>query len=97
MYPCLTITRKYVKTVKPPCTERYARWCGRSAAQLMSSLLLDLEPFGFSPTEQNFGQRSEIDPRKEFKDKGMVEVKGAKIERSVKIGVQNSEAKRRSF
>jgi len=41
MYPCLTITRKYVKTIEPPCTERYARWCGRSAAQLMSSLLPD--------------------------------------------------------
>ncbi len=39
--PCLTITRKLVKTEKPPCTERYARWCERSAAQLMGSLLLD--------------------------------------------------------
>ena len=41
MYPCPTITRKFVKTIEPPCTERYARWCGRSAAQLMSSLLPD--------------------------------------------------------
>ena len=28
--------------IEPPCTERYARWCERSAAQLMGSLLLDL-------------------------------------------------------
>ena len=27
---------------EPPCTERYARWCERSTAQIMSSLLLDL-------------------------------------------------------
>ena len=27
--------------IEPPCTERYARWCERSAAQLMGSLLLD--------------------------------------------------------
>ena len=26
---------------EPPCTERYARWCERSTAQIMSSLLLD--------------------------------------------------------
>ena len=35
--------------IEPPCTERYARWCERSAAQLMGSLLLDLfkcRPFG---------------------------------------------------
>jgi hypothetical protein len=32
-----------VKTIEPPCTERYARWCGRSAAQLMSSLLPDFD------------------------------------------------------
>lgn len=25
-----------------PCTERYARWCERSTAQIMGSLLLDL-------------------------------------------------------
>ncbi len=29
------------QTIEPPCTERYARWCERSAAQLMGSLLLD--------------------------------------------------------
>ena len=28
--------------IEPPCTERYARWCERSATQLMGSLLLDL-------------------------------------------------------
>ena len=27
--------------IEPRCTERYARWCERSAAQLMGSLLLD--------------------------------------------------------
>ena len=27
--------------IEPPCTERYARWCERSASQLMGSLLLD--------------------------------------------------------
>lgn len=32
---------KYAKTKEPPCTERYARWCERSANQLMISLLLD--------------------------------------------------------
>ena len=30
-----------VKLIEPPCTERYARWCERSANQLMISLLLD--------------------------------------------------------
>ena len=28
-------------TKEPPCTERYARWCERTANQLMVSLLLD--------------------------------------------------------
>ena len=28
--------------IEPPCTEPYARWCERSANQLMVSLLLDL-------------------------------------------------------
>ena len=28
--------------IEPPCTERYARWCERSATQLIGSLLLDL-------------------------------------------------------
>ena len=28
---------------EPPCTERYARWCERSTAQIMSSLLLDFK------------------------------------------------------
>ena len=32
-----------MKTKEPPCTERYARWCERSANQLMISLLLDFE------------------------------------------------------
>ena len=32
-----------VKLIEPPCTERYARWCERSANQLMISLLLDLQ------------------------------------------------------
>ena len=31
-----------MKTKEPPCTERYARWCERSTAQIMGSLLLDL-------------------------------------------------------
>ena len=26
---------------EPPCTERYARWCERTTAQIMSTLLLD--------------------------------------------------------
>ena len=26
---------------EPPCTERYARWCDRTTAQIMSTLLLD--------------------------------------------------------
>ena len=30
-----------MKTKEPPCTEPYARWCERSANQLMVSLLLD--------------------------------------------------------
>ena len=33
-----------VTLIEPPCTERYARWCERSANQLMISLLLDLIP-----------------------------------------------------
>ena len=32
-----------MKTKESPCTERYARWCERSASQLMISLLLDCE------------------------------------------------------
>ena len=32
---------------EPPCTERYARWCERSTAQIMSSLLLDYGLFFF--------------------------------------------------
>ena len=31
-----------MKTKEPPCTEPYARWCERSANQLMVSLLLDV-------------------------------------------------------
>ena len=31
-----------MKTKDPLCNERYARWCERSADQLMISLLLDL-------------------------------------------------------
>ena len=31
-----------IYSIEPPCTERYARWCERSATQLMGSLLLDL-------------------------------------------------------
>ena len=44
--------------IEPPCTERYARWCERSASQLMGSLLLDwtikdsnLGPTGYTPCE----------------------------------------------
>ena len=37
-----TDTRYCTQAIEPPCTERYARWCERSAAQLMVSLLLDL-------------------------------------------------------
>ena len=29
--------------IEPPCTERYARWCERSPAQIMSRLLLDYQ------------------------------------------------------
>ena len=29
------------QATEPPCTERYARWCERTATQLMGSLLLD--------------------------------------------------------
>ncbi|MBB6023518.1 hypothetical protein HNR77_004619, partial [Paenibacillus sp. JGP012] len=29
------------QAVEPPYTERYVRWCERSATQLMGSLLLD--------------------------------------------------------
>ncbi|MEE0855950.1 MAG: hypothetical protein U0L58_01465, partial [Ruminococcus sp.] len=36
-----TDTRYCTQTIEPPCTERYARWCERSVAQLMGSLLLD--------------------------------------------------------
>ena len=36
-----TDTRYCTQTIEPPCTEPYARWCERSAAQLMGSLLLD--------------------------------------------------------
>ena len=31
--------------IEPPCTEPYARWCERSATQLMGSLLLDCITF----------------------------------------------------
>ena len=41
-----TDTRYCTQTIEPPCTERYARWCERSAAQLMGSLLLDLPRMG---------------------------------------------------
>ena len=33
-------TSKCTYAIEPPCTERYARWCERSATQLMGSLLL---------------------------------------------------------
>ena len=36
-----TDTRYCTQIIEPPCTERYARWCERSATQLMGSLLLD--------------------------------------------------------
>ncbi len=29
--------------IEPPCTEPYARWCERTANQLMVSFLLDCE------------------------------------------------------
>jgi len=35
-------TRYCTQVIEPPCTERYARWCERSATQPMGSLLLDL-------------------------------------------------------
>jgi hypothetical protein len=31
----------YPYAIEPPYTERYVRWCERSATQLMGSLLLD--------------------------------------------------------
>ena len=36
-----TDTRYCTQIIEPPCTERYARWCERSATQLMGSLLFD--------------------------------------------------------
>ena len=36
----LTGTSLCTYAIEPPCTERYARWCERSATQLMGSLLL---------------------------------------------------------
>ena len=36
-----------MKTIEPLYTERYVQWCGRSATQLMGSLLPDFE----SPSE----------------------------------------------
>ena len=43
---------------EPPCTERYARWCERSTAQIMSSLLLDLSDIELvlESILQNFGE-----------------------------------------
>ena len=35
-----TDTRYCTQIIEPPCTERYARWCERSATQLMGSPLL---------------------------------------------------------
>ena len=46
--------------VEPPCTERYARWCERSATQLMGSLLLDFyQYYSFSTfTLQSFSENA---------------------------------------
>ena len=40
--------------IEPPCTERYARWCERSAGQLMVSLLLDFLIYGISGLNRAF-------------------------------------------
>lgn len=37
----LTGTSLCTYAIEPPYTERYVRWCERSATQLMGSLLLD--------------------------------------------------------
>ena len=41
MMTYVTDTRYCTQVIEPPCTERYARWCERSAIQIMGSLLLD--------------------------------------------------------
>ena len=38
-------TRYCTQIIEPPYTERYVRWCERSAIQLMDSLLLDCIKF----------------------------------------------------
>ena len=37
----LTGTSLCTYAIEPPCTEPYARWCERTATQIMGSLLLD--------------------------------------------------------
>ncbi len=37
----LTGTSLCTYVVEPPCTERYARWCGRSVTQIMGDFLPD--------------------------------------------------------
>ena len=37
-----------MKTIEPLYTERYVQWCGRSATQLMGSLLPDLHDNRFA-------------------------------------------------
>ena len=44
--------------IEPPCTEPYARWCERSATQLMGSLLLDLPYFTFSAGDFFYGSET---------------------------------------
>ena len=42
-----------MKTKEPPCTEPYARWCERSANQLMVSLLPDFGGFVNKEKQRN--------------------------------------------
>ena len=47
--------------IEPPCTERYARWCERSATQLMGSLLLDFGGQGWIRTIEVVDGRFTVD------------------------------------
>ena len=60
--------------IEPPCTEPYARWCERSATQLMGSLLLDLPYFTFSAGDFFYGSISFKNTRKRIaKENGITE------------------------
>ena len=46
-----------MKTIEPLYTERYVQWCGRSATQLMGSLLPDQS---FALTDEQIKELEEI-------------------------------------